>query len=117
MNATLSNGKTRDKAKVAPLSMINQETVPPAPIFPPSRHRVAYGPPCATNISHIADTTGNAFGRPAALQRIPPGSQIDVVLPHGHRTSHERDSFSIDAAQPGGRMAMKNFWMELILTQ
>lgn len=41
-------------------------------------------------------------------------SQIDLPNPHAHRAIHERDSASIFAAQLGGRMVTKNFWMELM---
>ena len=41
-------------------------------------------------------------------------SQIDLAKPHEHRTIHDRDSVSIFAAHCGGRMATKNFWIELI---
>jgi hypothetical protein len=41
-------------------------------------------------------------------------SQIDLRKPHAHRAIHARDSASIAAAQRDGRMATKNFWMELI---
>ena len=52
-------------------------------------------------------------GRPVAFQRMPPKSHTDLAKPHPQRTIHERESASIDSAQLRGRIAEKNFWMEL----
>ena len=48
-------------------------------------------------------------GSPAAFQRMPPSSQIDLEKPHEQCTLHERESASIDSAQRRGKMATNSF--------
>jgi len=56
----------------------------------------------------------NQRGSPAACQRTPPNSQMDLAQPHEHRTIHERDSASSAATQRRGNSATHTFWSELM---